>query len=59
MIYQVKIDKAVLFTGETKDVLEYLRSPRYPIEQLTVYGYEWGKQTMNPPYQEPATSFIK
>lgn len=59
MIYQVKIDQAVLFTGSTRGVLNYLRNPRYPIEQLTVYGYEMGKQTMNPPYQEPATTFIK
>lgn len=59
MIYQVKIDQAVLFMGNTKDVIEYLRNPRYPIEHLVVHGYEMGVQTLSVPYKEPATSFIK
>lgn len=61
MIYQVKIDQAVLFTGTQLDVIEYLHKPnRYPIEWLTVYGYEMGERPKHTiPYKEDAKNFIQ
>lgn len=60
MIYQVKIDQAVLFTGTELDVIDYLYKPnRYPIEWLTVYGYEMGEQHEVLPYKEDAKNFIQ
>lgn len=61
MIYQVKIDQAVLFTGDMAQTIEYLQHEpnRYPLEWLMVYGYDMGKQEKNPPYQETAQGFIR
>jgi len=60
MIYQVKIDQAVLFTGGMPGTIAFLQShTRYRLEWLRVYGYTWGEQGAVLPYEESAQSFIK
>ena len=58
MIYQVKIDQAVLFTGNLPSTLDFLSNyKRYPLSWLMVYGYDLGEQKTD--YRETAESFIK
>jgi len=60
MIYQVKIDQAVLFTGDALDVIAYIKAhTRYRLEWLRVYGYTLGEQGAALPYEESARSFIQ
>jgi len=60
MIYQVKIDQAVLFTGTALDVIYFIKShTRYRLEWLHVYGYNMGVQGEVRPYEETASSFIQ
>lgn len=61
MIYQVKIDQAVLFTGDTAQVLLFLADyDRYPLEWLVVYSYAYGTPERRwPPHSEKASDFVK
>jgi len=47
MIYQVKIDQAVLFTGQMDETIRFLQSyTRYRLEWLHVYGYNMGRKVL-------------
>ena len=60
MIYQVKIDQAVLFTGDTAQVIRFLSDhTRYRREWLMVHGYDIGEQQSWPPYSESASGFMQ
>ena len=72
MIYQIKVGQTALFTGGMSETLEYLQENKlvnftrkeltngfYPLEWLTVYGFELGRQSVFPPYSETPAQFMQ